>query len=505
MKPDLQQHDRLVASLAQALALRLKAKATVRQTHISSVILCGKYAYKLKRPVRLPFVDFSSIDARHHYCQEELRLNQRTAPDLYLGVCAITKAGESVEIDGLGVVLDWAVKMLRFPKEAMLTHIIKYNELDNALVQKLAISIAKLHNSQPALDIQKVHETKSLLRWLLGSLDEIATARPDHKLDVNSVKRFANSFVKEHRYLLKKRSAQGLYKECHGDLHLGNLIFWNNEIVPFDALEFNAELRTIDILNDIAFPFMDLLAHNCLAQAWLLINAWCEQTADYEGLPLLRYYTLYRAVVRAKVAALTLDSSEFDRYWTLAKCLIHPPHAPRLILVAGLSGSGKSTVARSLVPMLSGIRLSTDVMRKKVHLRQKSSHQNLYTQNAIHRNYCRLADISKDLMSSNFTVIVDASFLQQRHVALFESLARKFQINTEVILCNAPTKVLQRRIVKRALEGKDPSDATLHVLKKQMNQLEKKPIRWLYPPTIIATNTSRLMLIKPLQDAINKP
>lgn len=494
MKLDSHMHDELIANLCAHLSRQAREPSRVYRTHISSVIVCGKFAYKLKRPVKLPFVDFSTLGLRHQDCERELRINQRTAPTLYLDVIKVTGSPCKPRLSGSGPAIDWAVKMRRFKQTRLLSHQIDRGDINIRTAEKLGQHLAAFTNGLPSLSPESLRSHRPTIDWLLQSLDEISEIFPSQRLDANAIAAWAKSQAQIHQRLIKQRLQHGFYRNCHGDLHLGNLVKLGKEVVAFDALEFNRELSQIDVINDIAFAFMDFIAHDRADLAWSMVNQWCEHTGDYDGLPLLRYYTLYRAVVRAKVAALTnghANTKTFDRYWSLAKRLIAPGNRARLVLVGGLSGSGKSTIAKELAGTLSGIQLRADVIRKRLFASHLNDSKVLYSRQASQKTYAQLANIANALLLQSMTVIIDATFLAQPHIDLFNKLAGKHQINLATVWCEAPVAVLRQRIKKRSIKGLDPSDATIKVLAQQIDRLKTHPLRWPNRPRRLNTNGSR--------------
>ena len=494
MKLDPNSHDKLTKKLAAHLSGQISKPAHVYRTHISSVIVCGEFAYKLKRPVKLPFVDFSTLKLRREDCAREVRMNQRTAPELYLTPVKITGTPDKPRLGRSGTTLDWAVKMRRFKQSDLLSHLIAAKKITGPMAQRLGKHLAEFTNSLPGLRPKVVQGHRPTIDWLLQSLDEIATVFPAQQQYVDEISTWAKCEAHHHRRLMSQRRQQGFYRNCHGDLHLSNLVKLGKKVVAFDALEFNQALSQIDVVNDIAFAFMDFLAHGRADLGWSMVNQWCEHTGDYDGMPLLRYYTLYRAVVRAKVAALTDGQSNtelFDRYWGLAKRLIAPTNPPRLVLIGGLSGSGKSTVARELVGIMSGIQIRADVIRKQLFADQLNNPNVLYARRASQQTYARLAQIADALLECNMTVIVDATFLAQPYIDRFDELADKHRTNLATLWCEAPVTVLKHRIQKRFKEGSDASDATIAILNQQIERLKAHPTRWPNQPLRLNTHGSR--------------
>ncbi len=352
------------------------------ETHISTVLLAGQYAYKFRKPLRFGFLDFSTLDLRHLDCLEELRLNQRTAPAIYRDVVAVVGSLDAPRIvdspppDGA---LEFAVRMRRFDPALTFDRLAERNELSVALIDRLALTVAGLHrDAAPAPSGMGTPET--VLRWcdenFVTMRELVHSAAERDRLD--TLARWANDEWRNRSAQLAARAAGGCLRECHGDLHLGNVVLFDGAPTLFDAVEFNAELRCIDVISDVAFMFMDLADHHLDAHAWRFISAYLEVTGDYGGLALLRLYAVYRALVRAKIALIRLQQprvpqhvrlrqhTSFEHYLVLAERLRQP--GPRILAVmTGLSGSGKSTVAQSLACALGGVRLRSDVERKRLH------------------------------------------------------------------------------------------------------------------------------------------
>jgi len=486
---DCAAHERMITHLAHALQKTHGTRAKLFRTHISSILVCGDDAYKFRRPVKFSFADFSTLKRRTDDCWREWHLNQRTAAPLYVGVVQITGTPATPTIGGRGPKLDTALQMRRFKQTDLLGHLAQKQKLSQAMMISLGKHLGEFMRQLPALPATAIARRRPTIEWLRESLHEITAIRPEAAHQMQSIDRWANTAHRRLKRTIRSRQAQGFYRDGHGDLHLDNLVRYKGRVMAFDALEFNTALRQTDIINDIAFTFMDLLAAGQADLAWTLMNTWCEQTGDYEGLKLLRFYTLYRAVVRAKVAAMTADAARFDRYRCLALRLIAPANPPRLILLSGLSGSGKSTVAADMALGLSAIRLRADVVRKHLFADCLDNLDLLYSPAATQKTYAELARLAKRLLQAHMTVIVDATFLSQTHVNRFNRLARGLGIGWQAFECHAPVSVLQQRIKLRASQKTDPSDATLKVLEQQMQQQQSKPVRW--PTKVIQIDTNR--------------
>jgi aminoglycoside phosphotransferase family enzyme len=363
----MHEHARLVAALRNPAAYAHPVgEVGVVETHISTVLLAGDYAYKLKKPVSLGFADFSTPALRRHFCEEELRINRRTAPALYLDVQDVVGTPRQAHVVPAGAgaarpVLDAVLRMRRFDQAKLLDHLARSDALTARQVDGLAAGLVHFHALAAPAPSASPHGSAALIRrWsdaslaqLRGCLEDGAERAALHRLDGA----LGGEFERRAAAMARRRE-QGFVRECHGDLHLGNLVMLDGEAVPFDAIEFNDELRWIDVMSDVAFVFMDLLAHGQARLGWRLLGRWLQGSGDYGGVPVLRYYAAYRALVRAQVAAIraaqapAAEAAAQARAGTalhlaLARELLAAP-APVVVAMSGLSGSGKSVVAQSL-------------------------------------------------------------------------------------------------------------------------------------------------------------
>lgn len=483
----LERHHRLVRGLCRAEAWPAPAPTAFEtiETHLSSVVLAGPWALKLKKPIALDFVDFSTLERRRHYCLEELRLNRRTAAAWYLDVLSVTGSLDAPCLGGAGEPLDWALRMRRFDQALLLDRLAAAGALSAGQVDALARTVAAFHAGLPASPAAW-GEPAAVLRFARDNLRSLAAAGVERH-SVATLSAWTDERFAAIAPTLERRRAQGFVREGHGDLHLGNIAWLDGAPVPFDALEFDPALRHVDVLNDAAFTFMDLLDHGLPALAWRWLSGYLEAGGDYAGLPLLRWFAAYRALVRAKVAAIRSTQADAGRAErdaalaaarrriALARTLTAPP-APRLVLTTGVSGSGKSTVAAMLVEALGAVRVRSDVERKRLHglapTARVADTTSLYGRAATLRTYARLADAARTALRGGIDAIVDAAFLRRDEREAMRELARSCGARFVVVECTAPAPVLAQRLAARERANLDASDATVDVLALQQRVRE---------------------------------
>ncbi|MCU7796829.1 MAG: AAA family ATPase [Candidatus Thiodiazotropha sp. (ex Myrtea spinifera)] len=456
------------------------------ETHISHLLLVGDFAYKIKKPIDLGFLDFSSLEKRRICCEEELRLNSRLAPDLYLAVIAIHGTPEEPTLKQEGKVLEYAVKMRRFRQQDLLN--VNLPVRDEIL--SLAKQIATFHlEALPAPKGSDFGTPESVLLPMEENFQLIRSQRHPlleiERLDALQV--WTEEFVAVSTDQLWERRDGGNIRECHGDLHLGNITRFENRLTPFDGIEFNPGLRWIDTLSDLAFLLMDLQHQGMSDLSDLLLNTYLELTGDYPALPLLRFYLLYRAMVRAKVCAIRFRQPDLNReeaaevletyrrYLTLAESVIRHPSAV-LLITHGVSGSGKSHISGWFAEQLMAIRIRSDVERKRLFpedmLMQGHGNSQRYSEKATEITYVHLEGMARSMLQANFSVIVDATFLKQQQRQAFFDLAAELQTPFLILDCQASESVLQSRVNQRAESGSDASEADIEILVQQQRQQE---------------------------------
>lgn len=474
-------HERLVRALLEGDALPgPAAERRLIRTHISSLVLAGGWAYKLRRPLKLPFLDFSTPALRRADCLEELRLNRRTAPQLYLDVRPLLGTPEAPRLgeagDSAPQAIDWLLRMRRFDEAEVLANVAARGALTAAHVDALAAQVARFQASL-APSPPRYGSAALVRRWLDETLAGLAAACGDAR--IATLRAWCTAESARLAPMIDARRAAGIVREGHADLHLANIVLVAGVPQPFDAVEFNAELRHLDVVHDIAFTFMDLLRHGLPALAWRFVGAWAEATGDYEGLALLRFFAVERALVRARVALLRGDDAALARDLAVAADLAAPRVArPLLLLVCGLSGSGKSSVALELAPALGGVRIRSDVERKRLHGLAPTARPDaaqsarLYARDATGRTYARLGEIAAELLRAGIAAVVDAAALRRSEREALRALTAAQAAHFEIVECVAPEAVLRERIVQRLRAADDASDADLAVLDLQLRVRE---------------------------------
>jgi len=451
----------------------------VVETHISWVFLVGDLAYKVKKPVRLDFLDFSTPALRLHFCEEELRLNRRFAPQLYLGLSTIVETPDGLAVDAPGRPVDHAVRMRRFDRAQELDALLRRDAASPGLLESFGQRLAGQHDAapqaganhrwaRPGRTLEACRENFSELRRLAGD---------DVRARVEALAEWTET---RYRVLLGRfedRVRRGRFRECHGDLHCANVVQHDGELWAFDALEFDPGLHWIDVANDLAFLFMDLRARGHPGLAAALLDGWLSAAGDFDALGVLRFYEAYRAGVRAKVAAIRRsqhpDAGETDRR-ELARYLDFAADAaserqPRLVVMTGLSGSGKSWLAQRLLGPLEAVRVRSDVERKRLAglAADEASGGRIYSPGMTARTYARLEQLAGQALEDGFSVVVDAACLRAAERQRFAQLARRRDVPFHLLSLVASRDTLLGRIRDRETAGGDPSEATTEVVEQQ--------------------------------------
>jgi uncharacterized protein len=461
------------------------------ETHISWVLLTGANAYKIKKAVDLGFVDFTTLPRRHFFCQEELRLNRRLAPTLYLDVVTIAGTIEHPAPGGSGPPLEYAVKMREFPQAALASHVLARGELAPAHIDALAADVAAFHSRVAVARADSAFGMPGDIRGIaLQNFDAIRAWAQDaaERADLDALRDWTQ---REHAACVRLfvwRRVQGFVRECHGDLHLGNMVLIDGRLTVFDCIEFNERLRWIDVMSEVAFVVMDLQDRRAPALGHRFLNDYLEITGDYAGLPLLRFYLTYRAMVRAMVTRLRVNQmeagaarrellAEYRAYLGLARHFARPPR-PALVITHGLSGCGKTTMTQEFLELTGAIRIRTDVERKRLHGMRAEDRTDspiasgLYAADATQATYRRVLADARCVVAAGDIAVIDATFLHRWQRDLFRQLAAALGIPFVIAACAAAEPTLRQRLAQRSREGGGASDADIAVLEHQLRTQE---------------------------------
>lgn len=482
------QHPRMIRELLLPGAYpHPAADLRLEETHISWVLLAGPYAYKIKKPLDLGFLDFSTLDRRSAACEVEVRLNQRLAPSTYLGVVDVVERGGKVHIGGPGRVVDRAVWMRRLPADGMLPALLARNAAPPLLMQRLARDLARFHASAatgPGVDEHGSPETIAAL-WQ-QNFEQVGrfVGSVVPRWEIAVAERFVRSTLEAERGLFEERVATGRIRDGHGDLHAASICVVDGEIVPFDCLEFSPRYRCADVAAEVAFLAMDL-DHAARADlGWTFVSSYVRSSSDPAIWRLLNFYKAYRAFVRGKVRSLRLIetgrspgeieaiAADARAYFDLAAAYSGGVVAPTVTVTAGIPGSGKTTLARALAARSGAVHLSTDVTRKRLaRLRQPERARSpfadgIYTREATRRTYAELRRQAARWLRRGVSVVLDGTFGDPRQRALARQLALRAHAGFLLVLTTCDDATRQERIEARVREGANASDADWEIAQR---------------------------------------
>jgi hypothetical protein len=466
------------------------AEIQVVETHISWIFLTGRFAYKLKKPVNLGFLDFSTIELRHRYCLEELRLNRRLCPELYLDVLPVVAMGSSFRIGAEGPVIDYVVRMVQFDRSFELDRLLQADRLGIEEIDRIVELIVEFHTSAPpAPQDAPFGKPDVLIMPMLENFESLSRSGGSG-WESEIAETIRSWTIEAHRRLipvLRTRKEKGFIRECHGDMHTGNMVLWNGRIMIFDCIEFNSRLSVIDVMSDAAFLFMDLDHSGHKPLAWRFLNLYLSGTGDYEGLRLLRFYSVYRAMVRAKVTAIRCDQegdanrkvaiSEQHRTYLALALRYTTLKRPLLVITHGLSGSGKSMHSSQLSGLAGMVHIRSDVERKRLFgigqlSRSADTGIDIYSSEATEKTYGVMINAARAAIEAGWPVIVDATFLKRTQREMFIMLAESLCCRCRILDFLAPVEVLKQRVSVRYEKADDASEADSRVLELQMRSDE---------------------------------
>lgn len=461
------------------------------ETHISWVVLTGGFAYKIKKPCKFDFVDYSTLELRHTFCLKELDFNRRLAADLYLDVVPIyADAEEGLHFGGDSRTqavdsppIEYAVKMKQFPQEAILSARLDHDQLIPHVIDRFGADLARFHEaveSAPTdLECVRLHHIRHDAMDNLLALKQALPRDSELRPLLDSLGTWTEEEFARREAAFQRRLDRGFVCRCHGDMHLNNLVQLDDRVTAFDCIEFNEEFQWIDVMSDLAFPVMDFSAKGRADMGSRLLSGYLEAREDWDGLDVFRFYVVYRALVRAKVTWLDRtkhvlidtkdhiprDTGPWEEYIRTAYRFAFPP-AGRLAITHGVSGSGKSTKALEYVSRRNAIRVRSDIERLRVA--DQAPHDR-YSIESRARVYDRLSELAGRLLGLQYSVVVDATFLKHRQRQRFAALASSVGVPFDILTCNASVEELEDRIKQRT---GDASEATLSVLHRQLAEIE---------------------------------
>ncbi len=460
------------------------------ETHISHIFLAGKFAYKIKKPLDLGFLNFQTLERREFYCHEEVRLNRRLAAEWYLEVVPICGSPADPVIGGpTEEAIEFAVLMRRFPQNRQMNRLLAEGLVEPHQIDAIANRMAPFHEHAARPDGAHLGAPYSILELARENFCQLRPhlAEPWAVADLHRLESWTEAEFEARATTMAARREDGSVRECHGDLHAGNIALLDQGPLIFDCIEFDANLRWTDVQSDVAFLAMDLMSSGHPQFAWRFVNRYLERTGDFDGLRVLRFYLVYRAMVRAKItgirasqtsggesAAATADCS---RYLKLATRLSSPSR-PFLAIAHGFSGSGKSVVASLLAEALGAVQVRSDIERKRLaglafHQRSRSGlDRGIYSGANREATYTRLFEIAEICLDSGFPTILDATFLCRRWRLGAQAIAERYRTPFFILTATAPIDILRKWLRERASLGRDPSEADEQVLERQLTTAE---------------------------------
>jgi uncharacterized protein len=485
---------RLLKSLLKPSAYD-EPTSTVRlvQTHVSFLFITDHFVYKIKKPVDLGFLNFTTLDRRRFYCNEEVRLNRRLCPDIYLGVLEVRESSHGVNLRGEGTVIDYAVKMKRLPEERMLDRLLEEDAVSVDDIRRIARVIAAFHlAAERGGEIDKYGSIQSIRKnWdenflqVSGFIDSTIDRR-----DLGIIHEWVDRFMSAHEGVFEERVRQGFIRDCDGDIHAENICL-ADYVCIFDCIEFSSRFRYCDTAADIAFLLMDFDCHGKRGFSRILQHEYLERTGD-EGMPgLIRFYKVLRAVIRGKVESLRLRDPHIPddekraaqerarRYFRLARgyCLLDNL-APTLVVMCGLTGSGKSTIAAALGFELGVTVVSSDRVRKELAALPESARvlaayeEGMYAPEFTAATYRELLHRTEQALAGGETVIADATFRYRSDRLRFRELAARSGASFVIIHVVCPEKLVRQRLHERGKRSDEVSDGRWEIFLHQKEDFE---------------------------------
>ncbi|MBT5319223.1 MAG: AAA family ATPase, partial [Chloroflexi bacterium] len=473
----------LVAALSSpdAYAHDVEQPIQVIETHISHLFLTGEYAYKVKKPVNLGFVDYSTLDLRRRFTELEFELNRQISPDVFLGIEPVVALPDGgFRVGGEGNPVEFALKMRQLSANRTFSNLLENDEIGPGEIRDVALLVARFHSAADAMDADSplggVEAMREVTADNLSVMGRFVGVTSDED-DLDDVSAYTSAFLDVNSDLLESRKAQGFVCDCHGDLHAGNLFLDHDGIHVIDRIEFNDRFRFIDVASDLAFLAMDLNHAGRGDLADVLIDSYVDETGD-TGLPaLLPFYVMHRSCVRCKVTSLLLDDQgeisesrrqeiirEASSYGLLAADTVASERPQAVYLMSGLMGSGKSTMADELSRRWGLERFTSDVVRKTLvgidpqRVSDEDRREELYATEMSDRTYAEMIRLGGDALERGCSVLLDAAFIKRHHRADALVLAKDQGVPLYIVEVRAPDPVALARLRQRYESGESPSD-----------------------------------------------
>lgn len=452
---------------------------SVIETHISWVFLTENSVFKIKKPVDLGFVNFTTLDLRRQFCEAELQVNSNYAPSLYRGLLNVARNADGITIGGPGEVIDFAVFMNRFRDEQILSNRLASDSVSDADIVAFADRLAHRHSIAQPVKGDTLGHPKETINEIQDSVSQLQHALPEERRRrMDPIKNWIQETAETLRDTFLERRENGFVRDCHGDMHMDNLVYLEDQITPFDAIEFNPHFRWIDVISDLAFPVMDLRYRKAARFSRLLLKRYLEQSGDYDGLRVLDWYVTHRALARAKIAAMKAPpDASADQWESVIRYLdLVDAHQRRrenyLCITVGVSGSGKTTGSQPIVDATDAIRIRSDIERDRLPNRDEPVQSNRYSEETIEKTYDRLLEIARVILSANRNVLVDATFLSRDRRRKFSALANAAGASFRILHFDAPKAHLKERVANRLQTQSDASEATPDLVDSQLESFE---------------------------------
>ncbi len=480
-------------------------KVAIIQTQMSFIFIAGEFVYKVKKPVNLGYLDYTTLEKRKFFCEKEVELNRRLCPDAYLGVIPVIKNGGKYALSGQGGIIEYAVKMRYLPQDRMMNVLLPRNEVTPQMVERVAEKLAQFHEkaeTNAAISIFGDIPTIKVNTEENFNQTEKSVGRTISRQNYEKIKDYTRRYIAENEPLLKKRVAEGRIKDCHGDLHAAHVCFTAG-ICIYDCIEFNDRFRYCDIASEIAFLAMDLDHYGRADLSRHFVQSYVAQSNDAELLKLLAFYKCYRAYVRGKVESFKMDDpyvSDADRehsknaamsYFDLAGAYIR--EKPVLFITVGLVGTGKTSLAQALAKRLGLIYLSSDVIRKQLAGIPATEHRfeefnsGIYAAEFTRRTYDTLLSEAEKSLREGASVILDASFLKSAERQRAKRVADGTGAGFFVLECVLDEGLVKQRLARR-LEEKSVSDGRWEVYVAQKERAE--PVTEVSPESHLVIDAS---------------